>query len=67
MLEGVRQMGLEALPWDDEARDLVARAEFVRTLDRSDLAGWPESTPEALAGNLSWLEPFLDGITRRSQ
>jgi ATP-dependent helicase HrpB len=67
MLEGVRLMGLEALPWDDDSRDLVARCEFVRTLGRSDLPDWPDFTPQALAQGLSWLEPFLDGITRRSQ
>ncbi len=67
MLEGVRSLGLDALPWDDEARDFVARAEFVRTLGRGDLAGWPEFSKEALARDLGWLEPFLEGITRRSQ
>ena len=41
--------------------------EFVRTLGRGDLADWPEFTPRALARELSWLEAFLDGITRRSQ
>ncbi len=67
MLQGVRSMGLEALPWDDEARDLVARCEFVRALGRGDLADWPAFTMEALAQDLGWLEPFLTGITRRSQ
>jgi ATP-dependent helicase HrpB len=67
MLDGVRSMGIDALPWDDDARDLQARAEFVRQLGRSDLGGWPDSSKEALARDLSWLEPFLDGVTRRSQ
>jgi ATP-dependent helicase HrpB len=67
MLEGVRSLGLDALPWDDEARDFAARAEFVRNLGRGDLAGWPEFSKEALARDLGWLEPFLEGITRRSQ
>ena len=66
MLEGVRLMGLEALPWDDDTRDLMARAEFVRALGRSDLADWAEFTPGALAHDLAWLEPFLDGMTRRA-
>ena len=34
MLEGLRALGIEALPWDDESRDLVARVEFVRGLGR---------------------------------
>jgi ATP-dependent helicase HrpB len=67
MLQGIRSMGLEVLPWDDEARNLLARSEFVRKLDRKDVAGWPELSPAALAANLEWLEPFLDGATRRSQ
>ena len=30
MLDGVRSMGIDALPWDDDARDFQARCEFVR-------------------------------------
>ena len=67
MLDGVRSMGLDALPWDDESRDFLARCEFVRALGRSDLGTWPDSSRAALAGDLAWLEPFLEGITRRSQ
>jgi ATP-dependent helicase HrpB len=67
MLDGVRSLGLAALPWDDEVRDFAARAEFVRNLGRGDLAGWPEFSKEALAADLGWLESFLEGITRRSQ
>jgi len=67
MLDGVRSLGLDALPWDDECRDFLARCEFVRGLSRNDLGAWPDSSPAALAADLAWLEPFLDGITRRSQ
>jgi ATP-dependent helicase HrpB len=67
MLEGVRSLGVEALPWDDESRDFLARCEFVRALGRSDVGAWPDFSLTALADDLSWLEPFLDGITRRSQ
>jgi ATP-dependent helicase HrpB len=55
------------LPWDDDARDLVARVVFVRALGRKDVGHWPDFSRDALARDLSWLEPFLDGITRRSQ
>jgi ATP-dependent helicase HrpB len=34
MLEGLRQLGMEALPWDARARDLQARMQFVRSLAR---------------------------------
>jgi ATP-dependent helicase HrpB len=66
MLEGIRSLGLEALPWDDDSRDFRARAEFVRALGRSDLADWPDFSMDALARDPGWLEPFLEGITRRS-
>jgi ATP-dependent helicase HrpB len=32
MLAGVRELGVESLPWDRDARDLQARTEFVRKL-----------------------------------
>ncbi len=67
MLDGVRSMGIDSLPWDDEARNFVARSEFVRKLDRKDVADWPSLSHEALAADLSWLEPFLEGATRRTQ
>jgi len=68
MLEGVRQCGIEALPWDAEARGLQARMEFVRSLQRRDLAGWPASDAAALTASLDqWLTPYLGGITRREQ
>jgi len=66
LLEGLRSLGLEALPWDDDARTLLARNEFVRKLGRADLGAWPDFSLPALAADLAWLEPFLDGITRRS-
>ena len=67
MLEGVRSMGIEVLPWDEDARDFQARCEFVRKLDRKDLGDWPDCSPPALAQDLGWLEPFLEGATRRTQ
>lgn len=66
MLQGVGSLGLQALPWTPETRDLQARMEFVRTLKRDDVRDWPEVNDEALLANLeSWLTPWLDGITRR--
>jgi ATP-dependent helicase HrpB len=66
LLEGLRSLGLEALPWDDDTRTFAARCEFVRALKRGDLGDWPAFTTEALARDLQWLEPYLAGITRRS-
>ncbi len=67
LLEGLRWLGLDALPWTDEARDLVARCEFVRALGRGDLGDWPDCSAAALGSDWSWLEPYLAGVTRRSQ
>ena len=66
MLEGVRQCGIEALPWDADSRGLQARLEFVRALQRRDLRDWPASDDAALTASLEqWLAPYLGGITRR--
>ncbi len=66
LLEGLSALGLDALPWDDDARTFAARCEFVRKLGRGDLGDWPDFTPPALAADLAWLEPYLDGVTRRA-
>jgi ATP-dependent helicase HrpB len=39
----------------------------VRTLERKDVADWPDLSRAALAADLGWLEPFLEGATRRAQ
>jgi ATP-dependent helicase HrpB len=41
MLVGVRELGIEALPWTRDARDLQARMEFVRGLLRGPNAARP--------------------------
>jgi ATP-dependent helicase HrpB len=66
LLEGLRALGAEALPWNDETRDLAARGEFVRALNRGDFADWPDFSEAALMRDLNWLEPFLEGCTRRA-
>jgi len=66
MLGGIRQLGIEALPWDRDTRNLQARLEFVRHLELAPLPDWPASDAAALAGDLEhWLAPWLEGITRR--
>ncbi len=61
MLEGVRALGLDALPWSDAARRLAARAEFAR----ANGAPLPNLAPEALREELeAWLAPFLAGARR---
>jgi ATP-dependent helicase HrpB len=67
MLAGVRELGLAALPWDREARDLQARIGFLRAAPaRSGAPPWPAVADPALESSLeSWLAPWLEGVTRR--
>ena len=69
MLAGVRELGIAALPWSPEARDLQARIEFVRstlTAATGTHAPWPAVSDAALSESLeSWLAPWLEGVTRR--
>jgi len=68
MLEGVRSLGLAALPWDRDARDLQARIEFVRGLAGGGDPEWPAVDDASLGATLEvWLAPWLEGITRRDQ
>jgi ATP-dependent helicase HrpB len=66
MLAGVRQLGIGALPWDNEARNLQARLEFVRRLARAPGGPWPASDDAALLDTLDqWLPAWIEGMTRR--
>ena len=67
MLEGIRALGLDALPWSDAARSLQARVVFLRRVLPAGLEpSWPDISDEGLAASLDeWLAPFLAGITRR--
>lgn len=67
MLDGIRAMGLSALPWSDESRAFCARAEMARRLDLPGTQTWPEMSDDALTRSVeTWLSPWLEGITRRS-
>lgn len=66
MLNGVRELTLNALPWTSEARALQARMEFVRSSDVHATTPWAPVNDAALLANLeTWLTPWLNGITRR--
>jgi len=68
MLGGIRQLGLDALPWDRDTRNLQARMAFVRKLPRAAALAWPACDDAALLEDLAqWLLPWLAGITRREQ
>ena len=66
MLTGIHELGLDALPWSRELRSWQARVEFLRRSLPDRTADWPAVNDAALlAGLEQWLEPYLDGITRR--
>ncbi|MGH8269382.1 MAG: ATP-dependent helicase C-terminal domain-containing protein, partial [Steroidobacteraceae bacterium] len=65
MLAGVRQLGIDSLPWSREARDLQARVAFVRALGGA-FEQWPDLSDAALAASIGeWLAPWLERVTRR--
>lgn len=62
MLEGVRRLGLSALPWTDDLAKWRERVAFLQRLDES----WPDLSDRALLDALeSWLGPFLSGTSRK--
>ena len=69
MLEGIRRMGMESLPWTPAAREWQARVLSLRQWCTGDDRGddWPDVSDAALQASLEdWLGPYLDGITRRA-
>ena len=65
MIEGIRRLGLAALPWDKSSRQWLARLRFLHRLDPQ---GWPDVSDEQLLARLEqWLGPYLDGVSRRAQ
>lgn len=64
MIEGIRTLGLAALPWSKEARSLQTRTAFLRKVAGEE---WPDLSDAALTATLEdWLAPYLSGITRRA-
>ncbi len=65
LIEGIRRLGLDCLPWTPELRQWQAR---VATLHRwCPDQGWPDVSNERLLGSLEqWLAPWLEGLSRRS-
>jgi ATP-dependent helicase HrpB len=60
LLEGIRQKGLEVLPWKKKSRSLLRRVRFIRR-------HMPEAVPDTeddtlLKGLEDWLLPHIDGM-----
>lgn len=66
LMTGIRELGLQSLPWDKESRALQARMNFARAVDTRNSKPWPAvSDADLLAGLEEWLAPWLNGMTRR--
>jgi ATP-dependent RNA helicase HrpB len=64
MLEGIRAMGLGALPWTPEARTWQARVSSLRAWLPEE--GWPDVSDARLTASLqTWLAPYLNDCSRR--
>ncbi len=62
VLSGIRMKGVGNLPcWTKEARQLVARVNFVHRHLASTEGGWPEITDEILLENL---DGFIGGVSK---
>lgn len=67
MLEGVRQLGLSALPWSGAAERLRARIARARATGAAEAAGLPDFSDDALSADLAaWLGLYLSGLGRRA-
>ncbi len=63
LLAAVRELGLDALPWSDAARELRRRVEALR--EWSPELGLPDFSDAALLASLeSWLAPYLANARR---
>jgi ATP-dependent helicase HrpB len=68
VLAGIRELGLECLPWTRDLRQWCARLALLRASATSpeQAAAWPDVSDAALLATLEdWLGPWLDGVTRR--
>jgi ATP-dependent helicase HrpB len=62
LVEGLREEGLDLLPWTDHARQLQHRIQFLHHHLGDD---WPDVRDEALLDSLEdWLLPHLYGLKR---
>jgi len=66
MLAGVRELGINALPWTKPARALQTRLIFAKRYDERAPAPWPDVSDTALMEHLDdWLAPWLTDMSRR--
>ena len=65
---GIRQSGINALPWDKESEQLKQRLQFLSRFNDQLEPPLPDFSDTGLLSSLEdWLSPYLDGITRLEQ
>jgi ATP-dependent helicase HrpB len=64
LAEGLRQLGLDRLPWTKALTQWRDRVMFLRKAEGED---WPDLSDAALLENVEWLAPYLAGKTALSQ
>jgi ATP-dependent helicase HrpB len=64
LAEGVRQLGLDRLPWTKALAQWRDRVMFLR---REEGEEWPDLSDAALSKDVDWLVPYLSGKTALSQ
>jgi len=64
LAEGLRQVGLDRLPWTKALAQWRDRVLFLR---RAEGEEWPDLSDAALSKDVNWLVPFLAGKTALSQ
>ncbi len=66
VLDGLRQLGIAALPWTPPLRQWQARVLLLRQYAVASADPWPDLSDAALAATLEeWAPPWLAGVTRR--
>ncbi|MCP4338640.1 MAG: ATP-dependent helicase HrpB [Desulfobulbaceae bacterium] len=65
MLAGIRKMGSKCLNWGPKLRQFQARVNCLRVLQPE--MDWPDLSDSGLMDDLSWLEPYLIGVSRAGQ
>src|SRR5450755_257519 len=65
-LEGLRQLGIAALPWTSDLRQWQARVALMRQYAVPASEAWPDLSDAALAATLEeWAPPWITGFARR--
>jgi ATP-dependent helicase HrpB len=68
LLQGIRTLGLQVLPWTAAANELRTRIQFAHQHDQRATQPWPDVSDVHLLQQLEqWLASWLIGITRRTQ